>query len=97
MEDRKMILSILGWSKSEVVSAKVRAKWFCAKFGTKTSQTRAVFAGVYQHHGGKMDGGHAVKLIGWGVDKIRGKDVPYWLVVNSWNKDWGVNGKNDVL
>ncbi|XP_050426774.1 cathepsin B-like [Adelges cooleyi] len=33
-------------------------------------------------------GGHSVKLIGWGVDW----DVPYWLMVNSWDSDWGVKG-----
>jgi len=33
-------------------------------------------------------GGHAVKLIGWGV--LRG--VPYWLMINSWNENWGNAG-----
>jgi len=32
--------------------------------------------------------GHAVKIIGWGVEK----GTPYWLVANSWNTDWGDNG-----
>lgn len=44
--------------------------------------------GVYVHTGGKLGGGHAVKMIGWGVDK----GIPYWLVVNSWNDDWGEDG-----
>ncbi|VDL75296.1 unnamed protein product [Nippostrongylus brasiliensis] len=33
-------------------------------------------------------GGHAVKILGWGVDN----KTPYWLVANSWNTDWGENG-----
>lgn len=33
-------------------------------------------------------GGHAVKLIGWGVDN----EIPYWLLINSWNKGWGDKG-----
>jgi len=33
-------------------------------------------------------GGHAVKLMGWGVEG----GVPYWLVANSWNYDWGNGG-----
>lgn len=33
-------------------------------------------------------GGHAVKLIGWGVEY----GVEYWLMVNSWGPTWGDNG-----
>ena len=31
-------------------------------------------------------GGHAVKLIGWGVDA---KGVDYWIAANSWSPLWG--------
>ncbi|KAL9999995.1 putative actinidain [Helianthus debilis subsp. tardiflorus] len=34
------------------------------------------------------DSGHAVQLIGFGTE--RGK--PYWLVKNSWGRDWGMDG-----
>ncbi|KAJ1374495.1 peptidyl-prolyl cis-trans isomerase cpr6 [Parelaphostrongylus tenuis] len=44
--------------------------------------------GVYVHTGGKLGGGHAVKLIGWGIDQ----GTPYWLIANSWNTDWGEDG-----
>jgi C1A family cysteine protease len=44
--------------------------------------------GVYYHVAGQMDGGHAVKMIGWGTEK----GTPYWLLANSWNNDWGDNG-----
>jgi len=44
--------------------------------------------GVYHHVSGSQLGGHAVKLIGWGVEN----NVPYWLIVNSWNTDWGNQG-----
>ncbi|VDM81482.1 unnamed protein product [Strongylus vulgaris] len=40
------------------------------------------------HTWGTSLGSHAVKVIGWGVDK----GVDYWLVANSWNTDWGENG-----
>lgn len=40
--------------------------------------------GVYQHVSGEELGGHAVKILGWGVDGT----TPYWLVANSWNEDW---------
>ena len=34
------------------------------------------------------EGGHAVKIVGWGTEG--GKD--YWLVANSWNTSWGDEG-----
>jgi len=39
-------------------------------------------------------GGHAVKLIGWGVDE---EGVKYWKVVNSWNNTWGENGTFKIV
>lgn len=45
--------------------------------------------GIYQHVTGEYIGGHAVKILGWGSDN--GTD--YWIVANSWNKNWGDNGK----
>jgi cathepsin B len=45
-------------------------------------------SGIYHHVSGQLLGGHAVKIIGWGVDS--GTD--YWIVANSWNQYWGNNG-----
>ncbi|KAK9887121.1 hypothetical protein WA026_020569 [Henosepilachna vigintioctopunctata] len=50
-------------------------------------------SGVYQYVTGAYRGGHAVKLVGWGVEN----DVPYWLVANSWNEDWGDKGYFKIL
>lgn len=50
-------------------------------------------SGVYQHKTGKSLGGHAIKLIGWGVDN----GTPYWLCVNSWNSSWGEKGTFRIL
>ncbi|KAK6051842.1 papain family cysteine protease, partial [Cooperia oncophora] len=33
----------------------------------------------------KSKGGHAVKIIGWGVEN----GTKYWTIANSWNTDWG--------
>ncbi|XP_075165958.1 cathepsin B-like [Haematobia irritans] len=52
--------------------------------------------GVYQHVHGKELGGHAIRILGWGVQKPQG-GTPYWLIANSWNTDWGNNGFFKIL
>jgi len=46
-------------------------------------------SGVYEHKTGAVLGGHAVKILGWGVWE---NTTPYWIVANSWNPDWGNKG-----
>lgn len=43
---------------------------------------------MYKHTTETALGGHAVKIIGWGVED----STPYWLIANSWNTDWGDKG-----
>jgi len=50
-------------------------------------------SGVYKHESGGMLGGHAVRMLGWGVDN----GTPYWLIANSWNADWGDKGYFKIL
>lgn len=47
-------------------------------------------SGVYQKHWYEIlpEGGHAVKVVGWGTES----GVDYWLVANSWNTNWGLQG-----
>jgi len=50
---------------------------------------QAYSSGVYiKSSAAKQIGGHAVTLIGFGVDG----GVPYWLIQNSWGPNWGLNG-----
>merc|ERR1712039_143619 len=44
--------------------------------------------GIYQHVSGESVGGHAVKVVGWGVEG----GVKYWKIANSWNPYWGEKG-----
>jgi len=50
-------------------------------------------SGVYKHTTGKYLGGHAVRCIGWGEEN----GTPYWLIANSWNQDWGLNGYFKII
>ena len=45
-------------------------------------------SGIYEHTTGGYLGGHAVKIMGWGVED----EVKYWLAANSWSTSWGDNG-----
>nr|CAC87118.1 cathepsin B-like protease [Nilaparvata lugens] len=46
-------------------------------------------SGVYKRHPeSPFRGRHAVKVIGWGEQN----GLPYWLVQNSWDYDWGDKG-----
>jgi cathepsin B len=44
--------------------------------------------GVYTHTSGQALGGHAIRILGWGVEN----GTPFWEVANSWNEDWGNQG-----
>lgn len=45
-------------------------------------------SGVYYHQTGEYLGGHAIKVLGWGVEN----KLAYWLCANSWATSWGDNG-----
>jgi cathepsin B len=50
-------------------------------------------SGVYEHKQGSFLGGHAIKIIGWGVEN----GVKFWTIVNSWNESWGEKGTFRIL
>lgn len=45
-------------------------------------------SGVYHHVSGTVEGGHAIKILGWGTES----GMDYWLCANSWGTDWGLEG-----
>eukprot|EP00992_Anisonema_acinus_P015658 TRINITY_DN9838_c0_g1_i2.p1 TRINITY_DN9838_c0_g1~~TRINITY_DN9838_c0_g1_i2.p1 ORF type:complete len:343 (+),score=61.37 TRINITY_DN9838_c0_g1_i2:60-1031(+) len=51
-------------------------------------------SGVYKRTSFIPLGGHAVKMIGWGVTESGTK---YWIINNSWNEDWGNHGQFWIL
>lgn len=50
-------------------------------------------SGVYSYTQGDLLGGHAVRIVGWGVEN----GTPYWKVANSWNDNWGDNGYFKII
>jgi len=44
--------------------------------------------GIYKHKSGGFMGGHAIKVLGWGVEE----GVKYWIAANSWAETWGEKG-----
>ena len=44
--------------------------------------------GIYHHTTGGFLGGHAVKIVGWGVED----GTKYWIAANSWSTSWGEQG-----
>jgi cathepsin B len=47
-------------------------------------------SGVYYHVSGSLEGGHAIKCLGWGHDDKTKLD--YWICANSWGTGWGQKG-----
>mmetsp|Transcript_18281 Transcript_18281/g.25687 ORF Transcript_18281/g.25687 Transcript_18281/m.25687 type:complete len:363 (-) Transcript_18281:307-1395(-) len=45
-------------------------------------------SGVYHRTSSEVEGGHAIRIVGWGTDN--GTD--YWKIANSWNPYWGEKG-----
>jgi len=50
--------------------------------------------GVYEHVYGIEEGGHAVRLIGWGEEDDGTK---YWIVANNWNDEWAEQGTFRII
>ena len=49
--------------------------------------------GIYKHTTGSLLGGHAVKIVGWGVNN----GLSYWICANSFGTSWGELGFFRIL
>lgn len=56
-------------------------------------------SGVYISNQQSYLGGHAVKVIGWGVTTATATvpATPYWIAANSWGSGWGLSGHFWIL
>jgi len=45
-------------------------------------------SGIYHHVSGGYEGGHAIKMVGYGEEN----GEKYWICANSWDDDWGEDG-----
>jgi len=73
----------------------------------KFLETNGIYIKSVNYSGNKEDcdkqvGGHAVAIVGWGIDTItfkdkdgieyKNKNIEYWLCRNSWTSNWGNEG-----
>jgi len=66
-------------------------KWGPVATGIKTYTDFYTYDGksIYEWNGkGKFVGGHAVMIVGWGIEN----EKKFWWVKNSWGTDWGDGG-----
>jgi cathepsin B len=91
--DKHKASSSYGISGVENIQKELMEKGTVSVAMTVYEDFEAYTSGVYVHKTGKSLGGHAIKMIGWGVDN----GTPYWICMNSWNNSWGEKGTFRIL
>lgn len=84
---------LLPFGRVEKIQNELMAKGPVEGAFTVYEDLLAYKGGVYKHTTGSALGGHAIKIMGWGVEA----GSPYWLIANSWNEDWGDKGTFKIL
>lgn len=83
------------WSAMDLIKTiQIELMWGPVQVAFEVYQDFMAYrSGVYHHLSGSLLGGHAVEMIGWGVEN----NTPYWLVKNSWSSAWGMSGYFKIL
>jgi cathepsin B len=89
-KDAAHVGSLFPWKNCEEIQAELMTNGPVQAAFTVYQDFMSYTSGVYVHTSGSELGGHAVKLVGWGVDSASG--LPYWNVANSWTANWGMDG-----
>jgi cathepsin B len=94
-EDKKFAKSSYSVKSEENMKKELMEKGTLSVAMSVYEDFEAYSSGVYQHVEGRYLGGHAIKMIGWGVDEET--NTPYWTCTNSWNDTWGEKGTFRIL
>jgi cathepsin B len=86
--DRHKASSTYTVSGADKMATEISTNGPCEAAFTVYEDFLAYKGGIYKHVSGASAGGHAVKIIGYGVEN----GVKYWLIANSWNVHFGEQG-----
>jgi cathepsin B len=75
-------------SDADAIAAEIMANGPVEAAFTVYADFENYVGGIYHATSQQTMGGHAIKIVGWGVED----GVKYWKVQNSWNPHWGEKG-----
>jgi cathepsin B len=87
---KHFVSSVYGFNSIQDIKADLVANGPVTAAFTVYSDFLHYKSGVYTHTTGQALGGHAVEIIGYGLEAST--NIEYWIVKNSWTTTWGDNG-----
>ena len=88
--DKIKVTRVTGYVSADAIAQALMESGPVTASFTVYSDFENYAGGIYKPTVSKMDGGHAVKFVGFGTDAATG--TKYWKMANSWNPYWGENG-----